>query len=135
MTDTALIWFRSDLRLHDNEALAEAADADELLPLYVFDPYWFGTNAFGGRDSFDYEKTGGHRTRFLRESVADLRSSLRARGSDLLVRHGDSAEVIAGVADEHGIDTAYFHTYPTPEETAIEETVVGALDSRDVLYL
>ncbi|MFB6296710.1 MAG: DASH family cryptochrome [Halobacteriales archaeon] len=132
MTDTALLWFRSDLRLHDNEALVRAAGADELLPVYIFDPHWFGRAEFGGSRSFRYEKTGGHRTRFLRESVADLRSSLRARGSDLVVRRGDSAEELAELADEHGVEAAYFHTYPTSEEEAIEAGVVDALRERDV---
>jgi deoxyribodipyrimidine photo-lyase len=132
VTHTALLWFRSDLRLHDNAALVRAADADELLPVYVFDPYWFGTNEFGGSASFAYEKTGPHRARFLRESVADLRSSLRARGSDLLVRHDDTADALAALADEHAVDAAYFHTYPTSEETAIESAVVDALDAGNV---
>jgi deoxyribodipyrimidine photo-lyase len=132
MTETALLWFRSDLRLHDNDALLRAADADELLPVYVFDPHWFGTTEFGGSASFAYEKTGGHRTRFLRESVSDLRSSLRARGSDLLVRHGETAGALADLADEHDADVAYFHTYPTSEETGIESAAVDALDAIDV---
>jgi len=132
VTGTALLWFRSDLRLHDNAALVRAADADRLLAVHVFDPRWFGTAEFGGSRSFRYGKTGGHRTRFLRQSVGDLRSSLRARGSDLIVRHGDSAAELAGLADEHGADAAYFHTYPTSEEEAIEAAVTEALESRGV---
>ena len=84
MTGTALLWVRSDLRLHDNEALVRAAEADQLLPVYAFDPHWYGTAEFGGSRSFAYEKTGAHRARFLRESVADLRSSLRAASSSAL---------------------------------------------------
>jgi hypothetical protein len=34
-------------RLPPNSALLDAADADELLPVYVFDPHWFGTAEFG----------------------------------------------------------------------------------------
>jgi deoxyribodipyrimidine photo-lyase len=132
MTDTALLWVRSDLRLHDNEALVRAAEADQLLPVYAFDPHWYGTAEFGGSRSFAYEKIGAHRARFLRESVADLRSSLRARGSDLLVRHGGSADELAALAAEFGVDAAHFHTYPTSEESDIEERVVGALEDAGV---
>ena len=32
------MWFRRDLRLADNPALVEAANADEVVPLFVFDP-------------------------------------------------------------------------------------------------
>lgn len=35
----AIVWFRQDLRLHDNEALTDAIQqADEILPVYIFDP-------------------------------------------------------------------------------------------------
>jgi hypothetical protein len=38
-----LVWFRSDLRLHDNEALAAAcAAATSVLPVYIFDPREYG---------------------------------------------------------------------------------------------
>jgi deoxyribodipyrimidine photolyase len=34
----AIMWFRQDLRLHDNEALQEALGAaQEVIPVYVFD--------------------------------------------------------------------------------------------------
>ena len=45
-----IVWFRQDLRLHDNEALAEAiSHGSEIIPVYVFDERvfsgktrWFG---------------------------------------------------------------------------------------------
>ena len=38
MKRRALIWFRQDLRLHDNEALTTALRmADEVVTVYVFD--------------------------------------------------------------------------------------------------
>ncbi|MFC4358436.1 DASH family cryptochrome [Halobium salinum] len=127
MTDTAICWFRTDLRLHDNPTLAAAADADELLPVYVFDPYWFGAADYGGPASFTYRKCGTHRARFLRESVADLRASLRERGSDLVVRDGDAATALSTLADAVGADTVHLATHPAPEERAIERRVRDAL--------
>ncbi|MCB0627403.1 MAG: deoxyribodipyrimidine photo-lyase, partial [Saprospiraceae bacterium] len=39
----AIVWFRQDLRVHDNEALTEALrHADEVIPVYVFDERVFG---------------------------------------------------------------------------------------------
>ena len=36
---TAVLWFRRDLRLHDHPALADAlAQADRVAPLFVLDP-------------------------------------------------------------------------------------------------
>jgi deoxyribodipyrimidine photo-lyase len=128
-SDTTLWWLRRDCRLHDNPALVAAADADRLLPVFVFDPHHYGTAEYGGTNSFTYEKTGGRRTRFRIESVADLRSRLRDRGSDLVVRTGDPASVLSTVADRIDADAVHVHTRPTPEERAIERRVEEVLDA------
>ncbi|ESS05967.1 MAG: deoxyribodipyrimidine photo-lyase (single-stranded DNA-specific) [uncultured archaeon A07HB70] len=131
MSDTALVWFRRDLRLHDHEALTEAAAADRVVPVYAFDPRAYGSSEFGGGDSFRYEKTGGFRARFRRESVADLRDSLRDRGADLVVREGPTEHVVAAVADHVDADTVHFHTWPCPEEAGAEAAVREALRGLD----
>jgi deoxyribodipyrimidine photo-lyase len=127
MTDTAIHWFRTDLRLHDNPALAAAADADELLPAYVFEDGRFGVADYGGPASFAYRKCGPHRARFLRESVADLRGSLREEGSDLVVRRGDPAEVLPALVRALDADAVHCSTHPAPEERGIERRVRDAL--------
>jgi deoxyribodipyrimidine photo-lyase len=124
---TAVVWFREDLRLHDNEALVRAAAADELLPVYVVDPREFGERPYGGTASFRYEKTGPHRARFLRESVADLRSSLRDRGSDLVVREGRPEAVVPSLAAAVDADSVHWHALPTPEERAVADGVARRL--------
>jgi deoxyribodipyrimidine photo-lyase len=132
MAETAVVWFRRDLRVHDNRTLVAACEADELLPVYVFDPREFGTRAFGGTASFRYEKTGSHRARFLVQSVADLRSQLRASGSDLVVRRGRPEEVLPALAAEVDADAVHAATYPTDEELETEEAVGDALAASDV---
>jgi len=126
-TDTAVVWFRDDLRLHDNEALVRAAAADELLPVYVVDPRQFGERAYGGPGSFRFEKTGPHRARFLVESVADLRGSLRERGSDLIVREGRPSEVVPALADAVDADAVHFQRLPAPEERTVADAVADRL--------
>ena len=128
-SDTALWWLRRDCRLHDNPALVAAAAADRLLPVYVFDPTRYGTVEYGGANSFAYEKTGGHRTRFRIESVADLRDRLRDRGSDLVVRTGDPASVLPALADRVGADAVHVSARPAPEERTAEKRVEAALDA------
>ncbi|MFC7095963.1 DASH family cryptochrome [Halobaculum marinum] len=121
--DTAVVWVRRDLRLHDNEALVDACAADAVLPVYVFDPREYGDRAFGGRDSFRFEKTGRHRARFRREAVADLRARLRERGSELVVRHERPEVVVPAVAEAVDADVVHVQTLPTPEEIAVENAV------------
>jgi deoxyribodipyrimidine photo-lyase len=79
--DTAIVVFTRDLRLHDNPALHQACvRARQVVPLFVIDP------AIAAPPN---------RARFLAESLADLRASLRERGADLILRRGDpAAEVI-----------------------------------------
>jgi deoxyribodipyrimidine photolyase len=60
-TGPAVVWFRNDLRLHDNPVLAEAArrvgtgSCSSVLPLYCFDPRYFGATPWG------HPKTGAFR--------------------------------------------------------------------------
>ena len=34
---TNILWFRNDLRLHDNEAFSQAIDNDSVLLVYIYD--------------------------------------------------------------------------------------------------
>jgi deoxyribodipyrimidine photo-lyase len=126
-SETAVMWFRTDLRLHDSAALEAAAEASELLPMFVFDERAFGERAFGGVESFRFEKTGPHRTRFLRESVADLRASLRARGTDLVVRHGRPEVEVAAIAEAVDASSVCYQSLPTSEERALEAALTERL--------
>ena len=109
-------WFRSDLRLHDNEGFAQACtDADEVLPVFVFDPAWFAE-----LPGLDFRKAGIYRANFLIESVADLRQSLRAKGADLIVRTGPPARILAELAEAVGANAVYTSKEVTQEETDLE---------------
>ncbi|GAB6861869.1 DASH family cryptochrome [Haloplanus litoreus] len=125
--ETALLWLRRDLRLHDNPALVAATAADRLLPVYVVDPRQYGVADFGGSDSFRFEKTGARRTTFRIEALADLRARLRSRGSDLVVRTGEPEVVLPDLVDRVDADAVHVHTRPTPEERAVEAWVEDAL--------
>ncbi|GAB7095684.1 DASH family cryptochrome [Halolamina litorea] len=130
--ETALWWVRNDARLHDNAALAAAADADRLLPVYVVDPRGYGEQPYDGRNSFDFEKTGAFRTRFLQETVDDLRGSLDDAGSALLVREGRPDDVLPEVADAVDADAVHFQALPAPEERDAAGAVVSALSDAGV---
>jgi len=119
---TILVWFRNDLRIHDNEILLEAVrKADKVLPVYIFDPFYFTKNASGNT------KTGNLRARFLLESVADLRRNLQNIGGELLIRVGNPAEILPALAEEYHINEVYHHREVAYEETDISEQVEAAL--------
>jgi deoxyribodipyrimidine photo-lyase len=119
---TILVWFRNDLRIHDNEILLEAIrKADKVLPVYCFDPYYFQKNPSGN------SKTGSLRTRFLLESVAGLRKNLQALGGELIIQVGNPAEILPRLAEQYHINEVYHHREVAHEETEISEQVEAAL--------
>jgi len=78
-----ILWFRRDLRLSDNEIVVSAADGAEVLPCFIIDP-WF----------YQQAEVGKARVKFLFESLENLDSNLRARGSQLYLFEGNSTNVI-----------------------------------------
>lgn len=116
MPTRIVYWFRNDLRLHDNEALSGAlAAADVVLPVFVIDPTWFTE-----LPAIGFRKMGVFQSQFLLESLADLRDSLRQRGSDLIVRMGNPAKLLAEMAQETGATAIYASKEVTQEETDLE---------------
>lgn len=119
---TILVWFRNDLRVHDNEILFEATrKADKVLPVYIFDPFYFKTTELG------LLKTGNIRARFLLESVADLRNNLQRLDGELIVKIGNPAEIIPQLAQQYEVSEVYHHREVAFEETQISEEVEAAL--------
>lgn len=87
---TVILWFRRDLRLADNPALAAAvATGRPVLPVYVRDDEDAGDNAPGGASRW-----------WLHGSLESLAADLEARGSRLVLRSGPAAEVLARLAAE-----------------------------------
>lgn len=114
---TALVWYRNDLRIHDNEALSKAAEFEQVIPVYIFDPQHFAESSYG------FPKTGPHRTRFLLESLQNLRGQLRAIGSDLTIRRGKTEDVMQQLVSRYQVDTIIVQKEVTAEEVSTEEAV------------
>ena len=76
-------WIRRDLRLHDNQALQGAvSSAENVIPLFILDPKLLNSTNVGKK-----------RLAFLFASLFELDAGLKARGSKLLVRKGNPADV------------------------------------------
>ncbi|WP_096389305.1 cryptochrome/photolyase family protein [Halopenitus persicus] len=81
-----LFWHRRDLRVTDNVGLSAAADRGPVVPCFVL-------------DDAVLEHAGPPRVRYLLGSLAELRDAYRERGSDLIVGHGDPAEILPRLAN------------------------------------
>lgn len=117
-----LVWFRNDLRLHDNEMLIEAiAKSDSILPVYFFDPHYFQ------KTKFATDKTGVNRAKFLLESVAALRTAFQQLGGDILLIPGSPEDTMAKLVEDFEITEVYHHREVAPEETLISSKVEDLL--------
>ena len=110
----ALHWFRNDLRLRDNTALAAAArEADALLPVFVFDERILSS-----------PRTGAPRVRFLLDCVERLGRDLASRGRPLLLRRGDPVHVIPQLLRETRADLLSFNRDTSPYAIRRDAAVV-----------
>ncbi|KAF8387871.1 hypothetical protein HHK36_026533 [Tetracentron sinense] len=123
----AIVWFRNDLRVHDNECLNSANNESiSVLPVYCFDPRDYGKSSSG------FDKTGPYRATFLIESVSDLRRNLQARGSDLVVRIGKPEIVLAELVKTVGADAIYAHREVSHDEVRAEDKIETAMKEESV---
>jgi deoxyribodipyrimidine photo-lyase len=119
---TALLWLRRDLRLHDHPALRAALAAeDRVVPVFCLDP-----RLLTGRHQ------SGPRTQFLLESLADVRASLRDRGSDLVIRTGRPEDELPGLAAELGATAVHLSSDAGPFPRRRDIGVRAALRRIDV---
>ncbi|MFI5450946.1 DASH family cryptochrome [Pedobacter sp. UC225_61] len=122
MSKKILVWFRNDLRLHDNEMLVEAiAKSDEILPVYCFDPRQFELTRYHSI------KTGATRAQFLLESVAALRQSFQQLGGDILILKGKPEDFLPELVSQYEIAEVYHHREVASEETAVSTQVEDLL--------
>lgn len=122
MSKKILVWFRNDLRLHDNEMLVEAiAKSDCILPVYFFDPRYFTST------NFDTAKTGKIRAGFLLESITSLRKAFQEKGGDILLIQGKPEDHFPEIVERFEIAEVYHHREVSPEETAVSTSVEDAL--------
>jgi len=127
MPNRIIYWFRNDLRLHDNEGFLKATqDADEVIPVYVFDPRQFQMHDLG------FAKTGTRRAQFLLESVQNLRENLRKKGGNLVVCLGQPEVTLSELARQWEAKAVYASKEATQEETDVESALSKKLKNYNV---
>lgn len=113
LAPTAIYWFRTDLRLSDNPALAKACAAEARLAfVYV-----------RSRDETAVTRWGFPRWSPLRRAFRDtalmgLEDALAAKGGRLIAREGSPAQALVHLAEQIGATRLYCEAIPAPEEEA-----------------
>ena len=105
------MWFRRDLRGHDNEALAVACASGPCLPVFVLDPVFLA-------------RSGAPRLWFLFGALASLNETL---GGALVIREGDPEIVIPELAREVAADQVFVAKDFAPYGRRRDAAVAGKL--------
>ncbi|HCU25068.1 MAG TPA: deoxyribodipyrimidine photolyase, partial [Deltaproteobacteria bacterium] len=94
-----VLWFRQDLRLSDNPALAAAAaTGSPVIPVYIWAPEEEGNWPPGGAGRW-----------WLHQSLKKLAADLEALGSRLCLRRGPSLAALRELASESGAEAVFWN--------------------------
>lgn len=119
----AIVWFRNNLRIHDNPALAEAnRNHAQIICIWIAEPRFFEHTLNG------HPRIGAFRAKFLYESLQDLQSHLRQLGNELWILKGEPGKILPQIAEAHGIKKVYSQAEHTDEERRVEAEVAESLD-------
>ncbi|MDE2509826.1 MAG: deoxyribodipyrimidine photo-lyase, partial [Elusimicrobia bacterium] len=116
VTSPTIVWFRLDLRLEDNPALAEAVARGLAIPVFIWAPEEEGTAAPGAASRW-----------WLNRSLAALDESLRRRGSRLILRRGPAGSALRELARETGSKAVFWSRRVEPSLAARDARVQDAL--------
>lgn len=99
-----IVWFKRDLRVEDNAALAAAcASGAPVLPVYIIEP-----------EHWRLPEMAGRHFEFLADCLQSLNVALTKRGARLVIRVGEAVGVFDRLHREAGIRTIHAH-----EETGL----------------
>ncbi|MBA3897173.1 MAG: deoxyribodipyrimidine photo-lyase [Sphingomonadaceae bacterium] len=117
MTAPSIVWFRQDLRLSDQAALAAAAHEGPVVALYVLDDESPGEDRIGAAQRW-----------WLHHSLKALAADLEVKGVPLVLRRGESAAELKSVAKATGATRVHAIRHCEPWWKAAEMRVAKSLD-------
>lgn len=108
MTGTSIVWFRDDLRVHDNPALSTAIErGGAVVALYVLDEESAGIRPLGGAARW-----------WLHHSLESLACGLGDLGVQLVLRRGEAQRVVHELVAQTGAEAVLWNRrYSLPERT------------------
>jgi len=113
----ALLWFRQDLRLADNPALAAALDCGSpVVPVFIWAP----------EEEGDWPPGAASRW-WLHQSLTSLSAELRKRGSRLIIRRGPTAAALSRLVAESGASAVFWNRRYEPAAVARDREVKSTL--------
>ena len=113
-----LVWFRSNLRVEDNTSLSRAIkDSQRVIGYINIDPAIFELSDYG------FKKTEKFRTKFLLESIQDLKKQLNGINISLIITNQDFETSINSIIEKYNIRRIYMQKEWTRDELAEEKQI------------
>jgi deoxyribodipyrimidine photo-lyase len=113
----ALVWFRQDLRLSDNPALAAAVErGSSLIPVFIWAPEEEGSWRAGAASEW-----------WLGRSLAALNAELEKRGSRLIIRRGPTGRALNDLLAESGASALFWNRRYEPAGVARDRELKSKL--------
>jgi deoxyribodipyrimidine photo-lyase len=113
---TTIVWFRQDLRIADNPALAAAAARGPVVAIFIMDP------------TGPSRRIGGAGKWWLHHSLAALGGQLR----ELHLFKGDPRDVLHEVIKRSGATAVYWNRCYEPDAIARDKALMSALRARSI---
>ncbi|WP_319022802.1 DASH family cryptochrome [Halomonas sp. S3-1-8] len=126
---TDIVLINNSLRVSDNPLLRFDSRPDQLICLFVLDQRLLEP-ALPGEAT---PRLGPARLRFLWQSLMALRGELLHRGSDLLVRIGEPAEIVVQLANQYCARSVRAMEHSGVEEARLIDQIDGALPDETTL--
>jgi len=122
MSTPSIVWFRRDLRLADNPALAAAvARGGPVVPLFILDDAAPGAWRPGGASRW-----------WLHHSLAALADGMEALGARLVLQRGDAGQVLADLVKATGAGAAYWNRCYEPWAVARDAAIKTELGEKGI---
>lgn len=116
---SCILWFRQDLRLHDNSALIEALSKhDKVYPVFILD-----------HKNADKWGAGGARKVWLHHSLDSLNTDLNGKMRFFV---GNASEIIPQIAQDLEISAVYWNRCYEPWRMKRDKTIKDTLKSNDI---
>lgn len=123
--EKALVWFRRDLRDHDHAALSAAlAEAQQVYCAFVFDSEILDT----------LPTRRDRRVHFIRESLVELDTALRAKGGGLIVRRGRAVDEIPALTRQLGVSAVFTNRDYEPSAKSRDAQVAQQLRDDGIAF-
>ena len=122
--DTALVWYRNDLRTLDHTGLRKAVESGyRVVAFYTFNPKHYHTHRWG------FKKTDRFRAQFLIESVQAMQRTLKSLNISLIIDTKTPDKSLPEWIKKYKVKEIYLQHEWTEEEKKEEKAVSAQIDS------